>query len=1534
MAEASQANGLPHAHIVYSEIISVTSVMRKNSRWATNFGINRRRDMQLATSMGLRRGTVEHSGSPGPRREVDLMGGFEYLKRKIRDVQGKLHSSQAVDVHEIPILEILEPFIAVISTPTSTGPITTAALAAISNFFVTGVIFSDDSIIPCLSELSGALSRCVFEPSDSGRDEAVLLRIISTIRDCICSPCGALLSDVEACEMLEKVLTICCQMRASEVLRRTAEANMQTIIREVFGRLRSLDPVAEEQRMRQDEEEAGAELKLALSPTMVTNPLPGGDAPLPDQALGAHEPEAEPRPYGLPTVAEVLRVLINLLDPNDQQHTDTIRLTALGILTAALSTSLSTSTSAATPNQAPTRTLAQFPSLLALLADRACRHLFLLARTEAPGLRLAALRAIALLFEVARGSLKLQRELFVSFLVARLEPVGPINDGKPKPTLGTETPRPGTPALAAPRTPGFSTPKAGAVAGGADLELRELMLETLVLLSREPSFMVDLWANYDCDVNCEDLFEQLIGFLTKSTYPLMGGFGGQQHYASRLICLDLLLAYVDRMHARVENPNAAESWASLQNDITPESLLFVKSRKLMVLTAAQKFNEKPKKGVEFMLENGLVEYKAGEDGGTTEKPEDPSQGEKKEPTRKADPKSLAHFLKQCPRLDKKVLGEYISHLDNPDLLKEFIGMFDFRNKPIAEAMRELLESFRLPGEAQPIARITETFAKAFFAAGPPGIKSEDAVFVLAYSVIMLNTDLHNPQNRKRMAITDYQKNLKGVNDGTDFDPEYLQAIYDGLRKREIVMPEEHMGQLGFDYAWKELLLRAKNAGEYIVCNTSAFDRQMFELTWQPVIQAIAFAFTNIDDDYVIERAVAGFRQCATLAGYFNLPEVFDFVVGQLSQATGLLASPTTSRSAVYPIVQVEGQDVTVSPLSVKFGTNLKGQLAAVVLFNIANGNGNAIRDGWGQVFEMFETLFFHSLLPTRMLQMEDFLGGVSMIPLQGGPSVTPAQTRSDTGLLSALSSYLLTPYGSSSDNVMSQPTDEDIENTMCAIDCVTSCKLDELYGQITSLEPAALVAAMKALQALADRRASLKADPPSRDETQAGPTTPTSPSPPSDQLPYDPTSVFLLETMVSIAVQTPAHIDDIWPMVFDHLSTILSSSLRYSVLLVERAVVGLLRLCRVASSKSSLRDQIYISFDILGGLPPVVFSATAEQTVAGLALLVQEHPTIVSSQTEWALVFGLMRRSIVNPEAARVSLELLVQLASTPGRVTPDNISGLITSLEDFAATAGNGVVAKRRGQPRPSAAPPLDASVERGVKAITTLAELKKSIPELGLSPDAYWAIWTYLLLALGRQSANPSLDVRHAALAHLQRILLGPQPQLEPARSAEIFDRVVLPMIEELLKPQLAARDPDGIVETRLRASALLCRSFLHIQAHVEMLGPETTALWMRIIDVLQQLMGTGGRDQLVEAIPESLKNVVLVMNANGLLAPPESPETRSELQQQLWADTYTKINQFLPGFMEDLFPPAPPPSPLPPQPADPEPTSQSTEEPAPAS
>ena len=39
-------------------------------------------------------------------------------------------------------------------------------------------------------------------------------------------------------------------------------------------------------------------------------------------------------------------------------------------------------------------------------------------------------------------------------------------------------------------------------------------------------------------------------------------------------------------------------------------------------------------------------------------------------------------------------------------------------KPVAEALREMLETFRLPGESQQINRIAETFAEVYFATSP------------------------------------------------------------------------------------------------------------------------------------------------------------------------------------------------------------------------------------------------------------------------------------------------------------------------------------------------------------------------------------------------------------------------------------------------------------------------------------------------------------------------------------------------------------------------------------------------------------------------------------------------------------------------------------------------------------------------------------------------------------------------------------------------------------------------------------------------
>ena len=62
-----------------------------------------------------------------------------------------------------------------------------------------------------------------------------------------------------------------------------------------------------------------------------------------------------------------------------------------------------------------------------------------------------------------------------------------------------------------------------------------------------------------------------------------------------------------------------------------------------------------------------------------------------------------------------------------------------------------LDGFRLPGEAQKIDRLVEKFAERYLNCNGEFFKSADVAYVLAYSVVMLNTDAHNPQVKTKMS---------------------------------------------------------------------------------------------------------------------------------------------------------------------------------------------------------------------------------------------------------------------------------------------------------------------------------------------------------------------------------------------------------------------------------------------------------------------------------------------------------------------------------------------------------------------------------------------------------------------------------------------------------------------------------------------------------------------------------------------------------------------------------------------------------------
>jgi len=120
--------------------------------------------------------------------------------------------------------------------------------------------------------------------------------------------------------------------------------------------------------------------------------------------------------------------------------------------------------------------------------------------------------------------------------------------------------------------------------------------------------------------------------------------------------------------------------------------------------------------------------------------------------------------------------------------------------------------FRLPGEAQKIDRMMEKFADQYCNHNPGNFSSADTAYVLAYSVIMLNTDAHSTQVRAvvwelkravsvipgcyftcvtqiktkdKMSKEEFMRNNRGIDSDKDLDPQFLGDIYDRVVNNEV-----------------------------------------------------------------------------------------------------------------------------------------------------------------------------------------------------------------------------------------------------------------------------------------------------------------------------------------------------------------------------------------------------------------------------------------------------------------------------------------------------------------------------------------------------------------------------------------------------------------------------------------------------------------------------------------------------------------------------------------------------------------------------
>jgi len=156
------------------------------------------------------------------------------------------------------------------------------------------------------------------------------------------------------------------------------------------------------------------------------------------------------------------------------------------------------------------------------------------------------------------------------------------------------------------------------------------------------------------------------------------------------------------------------------------------------------------------------------------------------------PAEVAAFLRDANDLDKTAVGEYLGERDESCLavMHAYVDAMDFSEMALDEAIRAFLSGFRLPGESQKIDRLMEKFAERFCVCNPGAYKSADTAYVLAFSVIMLNTDAHNPQVKRKMTAEQFLRNNRGIDDGADVPAAHLRELYDRIVSDEIRMKDD------------------------------------------------------------------------------------------------------------------------------------------------------------------------------------------------------------------------------------------------------------------------------------------------------------------------------------------------------------------------------------------------------------------------------------------------------------------------------------------------------------------------------------------------------------------------------------------------------------------------------------------------------------------------------------------------------------------------------------------------------------------------
>jgi len=232
----------------------------------------------------------------------------------------------------------------------------------------------------------------------------------------------------------------------------------------------------------------------------------------------------------------------------------------------------------------------------------------------------------------------------------------------------------------------------------------------------------------------------------------------------------------------------------------------------------------------------------------------------------------------------------------------------------------------------------EKFAECFTSQNEGVFQSADTAFILAFSVIMLQTDLHNPNIKpeKKMTVEMFIRNNKGISvDGGDLPDDLLEGIYKRILAQPFTLKEDDEARealaktskvesgLGIDVSIvfgsnaedkkrerfareretmllkSEQLFRKRQTSKATTNNNKTSNpppdyispsdaaKLMFNVTWSPLLGALSQIFEMSQDETSIKLCLSAISYSVRISAYCDISVARETFVNSLSKFTTL-----------------------------------------------------------------------------------------------------------------------------------------------------------------------------------------------------------------------------------------------------------------------------------------------------------------------------------------------------------------------------------------------------------------------------------------------------------------------------------------------------------------------------------------------------------------------------------------------------------------------------------------------------------------------